>query len=96
MVLTINVPAAGTYDLSAAMTKAPDYGIVSLAVDQTPLGAPFDGYHAGGVTVDPSVDFGSVQLTAGQHQLTFSIIGKNSASINYLVGLDYLVLTKTN
>jgi hypothetical protein len=31
MVLTINVPTAGTYDLPAAMTKARDYGIVSLA-----------------------------------------------------------------
>ena len=30
VILTINVPKAGTYDLSAAITKAPDYGIVAL------------------------------------------------------------------
>ena len=62
------------------MTKAPDYGIVTLAVDQTPLGPPFDGYNASAVTVNPSVDFGTVQLTAGQHQLTFTATGKNAAS----------------
>jgi hypothetical protein len=37
MVLTVNVPQAGTYDLSAAMTQARDYGVVGLAVDGTPL-----------------------------------------------------------
>ena len=95
MVLTINVPETGTYDLSDVMTKAPDYGIVGLAVDGTALGQPFDGYNASGVMVAP-VDFGSVQLTAGAHQLTFTLAGKNPASANYLVGIDYFVLTKTN
>jgi hypothetical protein len=93
MVLTINVPQAGTYDLSAAMTQARDYGIVGLAVDGTPLGQPFDGYHANTVTIDFGVDFGPVALSAGTHQLTWTVTGKNPASINYLVGIDYLVLT---
>ena len=93
MILTINVPQAGTYDLSAAMTQARDYGIVSLAVDGTPLGQPFDGYHANTVTIDFGVDFGTVALSAGTHQLTWTVTGKNPASINYLVGIDYLVLT---
>jgi len=93
MVLTVNVPQAGTYDLSAAMTQARDYGIVGLAVDGTPLGQPFDGYHANTVTIDFGVEFGSVALTAGTHKLTWTLTGKNSASINYLVGIDYLVFT---
>jgi Protein of unknown function (DUF2961) len=93
MVLTVNVPQAGTYDLSAAMTQARDYGIVGLAVDGTPLGQPFDGYHANTVTIDFGVDFGSVALTAGTHKLTWTLTGKNPASINYLVGIDYLVFT---
>jgi hypothetical protein len=42
MVLTINVTAAGTYDLTAVMTKARDYGIVSLKVDGAPLGQPIN------------------------------------------------------
>jgi hypothetical protein len=93
MVLTVNVPQAGTYDLSAAMTQARDYGIVGLAVDGTPLGQPFDGYHANTVTIDFGVDFGSVALSAGSHELTWTVTGKNPASINYLVGIDYLVFT---
>ncbi len=96
MIVTINVPVTGTYDLSASMTKAPDYGIVALIVDKSPLGAAFDGYNSSGVTVNPSVDFGSIQLSAGQHQLVFTIAGKNAAAANYLVGIDYLILTKTN
>ena len=95
MVLTINVPTAGTYDLSAAMTEAGDYGIVSLAVNGAQLGQPFDGYHSP-VTVNNNVAFGSVQLSAGANRLTFTLVGKNPSSINYFVGIDYLQLVKTN
>jgi len=95
MILTINVPTAGTYDLSAAMTEAHDYGIVSLAVNGAQLGQPFDGYHSP-VTVNDHVEFGSVQLSAGAHRLTFTLVGKNPSSINYFVGIDYLQLVKTN
>ena len=91
MVLTVSVPQAGNYNLSAAMTQAPDYGIAGLAVDGTVLGQPFDGYHANGVTIDFSVNFGTVALSAGTHQLTWTVTGKNPASANYLVGIDYLV-----
>jgi hypothetical protein len=96
MVLTINVPTAGTYDLSAAMTKARDYGIVSLKVDGAQLGQPFDGYNSPNVTVNNNVAFGSVQLGAGAHKLTFTLVGKNPSSIGYQVGIDYLQLLKTN
>jgi hypothetical protein len=96
IVLTINVPTAGTYDLSAAMTKARDYGIVSLAVNGAQLGQPFDGYNSPNVTVNNNVAFGSVQLSAGTHQLTFRVVGKNPSSIGYQVGIDYLLLLKTN
>jgi Protein of unknown function (DUF2961) len=91
MILTVSVPQAGTYNLTAAMTQAHDYGIVGLAVDGTPLGQPFDGYHANSVTIDFSVNFGNVALSAGSHQLTWTITGKNPAAANYLVGIDYLV-----
>jgi hypothetical protein len=96
MVLKINVPTTGTYNLSAAMTMARDYGIVSLKVDPAQLGQPFDGYHSPNVTVNNNVAFGSVQLSAGTHQLTFTVVGKNPSSINYFFGIDYLQLLKTN
>jgi hypothetical protein len=48
------------------------------------------------VTIKNAVDFGSVQLSAGAHKLTFTLVGKNPSSINYYVGIDYLLLLKTN
>jgi hypothetical protein len=70
-------------------------GIVSLMVDGSQLGPPFDGYNYPNVTV-ATVDYGSVPWSAGAHKLTFTLVGKNPNSINYLVGIDYLLLTKTN
>ncbi len=52
---------------------------------------PFDGHKFPNVTV-ATVDYGSVPLRAGAHQLAFTLVGKNSNSINYLVGIDYLLL----
>jgi hypothetical protein len=54
-----------------------------------------DGYNYPNVTV-ATVNYGSVPLSAGAHKLTFTLVGKNPSSINYLVGIDYLLLTKTN
>jgi hypothetical protein len=68
---------------------------VSLAVDGTSLGQPFDGYNFPDVIV-ANVEYGSVSLSAGTHQLTFTLVGKNASSSNYLVGIDYLQLVKTN
>ena len=42
--LELPVKSAGTYALSAAFTKAGDYGIVQLALDGKPLGKPIDLY----------------------------------------------------
>src|SRR5258708_13063662 len=52
-----NVPQAGNYNLSAAMTQAPDYGIVGLAAAGTSLGQPFYGYHSNALTIHLSLDF---------------------------------------
>ena len=78
--------------MTTVQTLAPDYGITTLAVDGTAVGTPIDGYHAGSVAVTPVTDDGQLQLAAGQHKLTLTVTGKNSASTNYLAGLDYLDL----
>jgi hypothetical protein len=71
---------------------APDYGVSTLALDGATIGSPVDGYHAGGVVITSPADDGQLQLTAGPHQLTLTVTGKNPASVNYLAGLDYLGL----
>ncbi|GAB2655445.1 DUF2961 domain-containing protein [Kribbella swartbergensis] len=90
VVLGFTVPTTGTYDLSAVLTKAVDYGIADVQVDNGAK-VSFDGYVPSGVTTQ-QVDLGSAQLTAGNHQLTITLTGKNPAATGYLVGLDFLDL----
>ena len=88
--LKINVPQTRSYNISAYLTKAPDYGIVQVALDGKPLGQPFDGY-ATAVTRSEAVSLGSVELSTGEHQMSFEVVGKNANSVHYLVGLDLVV-----
>lgn len=88
--LRFKVGKAGTYPVSAYLTKAGDYGIVQLKIDGKPIGQPFDGYNDG-VTRELA-KFGEVQLSAGDHTLTMEITGKNDKSVGYYAGLDVLSL----
>jgi len=89
MTLAFTVPTSGAYDLSAVLTKAPDYGIHTLSIDGHAVGQPFDGYNGNGVTTT-LVDYGQVALAAGQHTLTLTITGKNPNAAGYYAGIDYL------
>lgn len=89
VVLGFTVPTTGSYDLSAVLTKAADYGIAELEVAGAKV--TFDGYVAAGVSTQ-QVDLGTAQLTAGSHQLTITLTGRNPAATGYLVGLDFLDL----
>jgi hypothetical protein len=85
------VPQAGAYDLSAVLTKAPDYGIHTLAVDDQAIGGPFDGYNAGGVAVAEQ-GYGRVDLAQGRHTLTLTVTGRNAASSGFSAGVDLIEL----
>jgi D-arabinan exo alpha-(1,3)/(1,5)-arabinofuranosidase (non-reducing end) len=82
-------PQAGTYDLTAILTRAPDYGILAVAIDGETVGTPFDGRDPGGVTVHEH-PLGEVELTAGTHPLTFTVTGRNPASTGFFAGIDRL------
>ncbi|MEV5965265.1 DUF2961 domain-containing protein [Kribbella sp. NPDC051952] len=89
-VFGFTVPTTGSYNLSTVLTKAADYGIVDIQIDgNAPVS--FDGYAASGVSTQ-KVELGTSQLTAGNHQLSITLTGKNPAAIGYLVGLDVLDL----
>jgi len=90
--VALEVPRAGTYDLSAILTKAPDYGIHTLSVDGEPIGEPFDGYDADGVSTQ-EVDYGTVELSEGRHTLTLTVTGKNPASSGFFAGVDLFALS---
>ncbi|HEY3416613.1 MAG TPA: DUF2961 domain-containing protein [Armatimonadota bacterium] len=93
LVLAVPVKDAGRYDIQAQFTKAGDYGIVQLYLDEEKLGDPIDLYNQG-VIPSGEIKLGTRELTAGEHKLTLEIVGANEkAAKSYLVGLDYLKLT---
>jgi hypothetical protein len=94
LVLGVPVEAAGAYRVTAAFCMANDYGVVQVALGETKLGEPFDGY-APAVGSSGARQLGDVTLPAGQARLTLTIVGKNErAKPAHMVGLDYLRLEK--
>jgi hypothetical protein len=92
LVLALPVAKSGKYKLGMQLTKAPDYGIVQLYLDDQKVNDPFDLYHS---SVSPTglIPFGEHQLTAGQHKIMVEILGANDKAIkNYMCGLDYVKL----
>jgi hypothetical protein len=91
--VSFHVPAGGSYNVSAFLTRAPDYGIHQLAIDGKEIGEPFDGYAPGVERVGP-VAYGKVGLSKGRHELTLTITGKDPASSGYYAGIDVLELRR--
>jgi hypothetical protein len=90
--LAIPIEKAGRYALSVALTKAADYAIIQLALDERKLGPPLDLYHDGVIPTGP-LAMGTHDLTVGEHKLTIQITGANPAAIKaYMFGLDYVKL----
>lgn len=93
MELTLSVPEAGTYRLGAGFTKAIDYGIFDVALDEQELAANLDFFN-NGVTHTGTLPLGEkLELTSGEHVLRFIVRGANEAAKkSYMLGLDYVVL----
>lgn len=90
LVLEFPVEEAGTYEVFANLTKAVDYGIVSLVInDEKPK--QFDRFNQG-VETD-KVSLGTFDLPKGTNRLTVTITGANENAVKaYMFGLDYLQL----
>ncbi len=92
--LELPVKSAGSYALSAAFTKAGDYGTVQITLDGKPLGKAIDLYEpAPAVVHTGEVPLGTSTLNAGLHTLSIILAGKNPKSTNYLVGIDWFKLS---
>ncbi|MCA9521988.1 MAG: hypothetical protein KC609_13490 [Myxococcales bacterium] len=90
---TVTVPNPGTlYEIYVGVTQAPDFGTFQLRANGELLGS-FDAY---ATRVKQSVPWliGSTQLGAGKTSVTIAIrlAGKNPASSNTHLGLDYVLL----
>jgi len=95
LTLALPVQEKGKYTLRAALTLARDYGIIDVALDDKPVVAGWDGYNGPKVIHSDELDWGTHELSAGEHQLTITITGKHADAVpSYMVGLDYVRLEK--
>jgi putative membrane-bound dehydrogenase-like protein len=91
--LAVNVAKEGSYVVELVMTKARDYGIAQLSIDDQKLGGPIDFYNAPEVITTGVLEFEGIQLKAGEHRLTVEIVGANPQAVkSHLFGLDYVRL----
>jgi len=92
LLLPVNKSGRYTFDLYA--TKAPDFSQIQTMIDGKQIGSIVDLYDP---YVIPSgkISLGIIDLSAGTHELSFIVVGKNSASSNYSFGLDALSLSSS-
>lgn len=94
LTLALPVAKAGKYSLTAALTKARDYGVVGITLDGKPVASTFDGYNGPKVIHTGELDWGTHDLTTGEHQLTFTLAPPNPDAVpSNMVGIDYVKLT---
>jgi hypothetical protein len=93
--LKFQVTARAVYEIMLVQTQAPDYGIVSVAIDGQVMGAQFDGF-APNVAIHAPVSYGTKRLTKGAHTMTITVVDKNAASTNFFAGLDSFELDPVN
>jgi putative heme-binding domain-containing protein len=94
LTLALPVNKAGKYQLKTSLTKARDYGTIEASLDGQPIeAAKLDLFHSPEVIITDELDWGTHDLTAGDHKLTIKITGANAQAVkSYMVGLDYLKL----
>jgi hypothetical protein len=82
----------GNYHLDLLATQAPDFGKLQASLDGDSLPEVIDTY---GAVVQPmkSRRLGTFRLTAGQHRLRLTVVGRNEASSNTCFGIDAFDLT---
>ena len=93
--LSLEVPVEkdGTYDLEIVLTRARDYAVVSLSMDETVLDAAVDLYNTPEVITTGVLNYGKIPLKAGIHRVTLEIKGANPDAVKgYMVAVDYVRL----
>lgn len=89
---TVNVAAAGTYDVKLSYKRYKTRGISQFTINGTSVGGPLDQY----LDTDgyATVDYGNFTFeSAGNYSFKFTIIGKNPSSTGYSVSFDDFTLT---
>ncbi|MCZ6640052.1 MAG: hypothetical protein O7F71_00625, partial [Gammaproteobacteria bacterium] len=92
LTLKVHVPAAGTYTIAAAMTNARNYGRFQCTLNGQKLGEALNAYGRATVHTDEVV-LGTARLEPGDHEIVFEVVGKDTRSTGFRLGIDYLRLT---
>ncbi len=84
---TMKVPYGNLYEISAILTRGPEYGHAELNVNGKKVGTPYDCYHPEHVA-GTLVKFGNIPLNKGENQIVVKNIGKSTQATGYKVGVD--------
>jgi putative heme-binding domain-containing protein len=91
--LEVPVEQTGIYELEVALTRARDYGIVQLLLNDIELGGPIDLYNAPDVVTTGILTYEARRLNAGKHTLSVKIVGRHPQSVpSFMFGLDFVRL----
>ncbi len=94
LVLEFPVGEAGRYKVFGNFTRAVDYGIHQISINDQPAGEPMD-FFAANVRATGRIELGTFDLKAGANELKVTVTGKNPKAIDrYMFGVDYLLLEK--
>jgi hypothetical protein len=97
--LLVPVDRDGVYDITLYLVRAPDFGVVRLAVNGNPAGGPMDAFlKTDDLTrpIWPPKGFvvPGVRLKKGLNTFRFELKEKNPESEGFKMGIDCLVLTE--
>lgn len=88
----VYVPKTGVYNIKIGVKKHPARGMFQLSVGGSNRGTPQDCYAA--TQTFQEIDIGDMTVTSlGNKAFRFKITGKNAASTNYDLVIDYIRLT---
>jgi putative membrane-bound dehydrogenase-like protein len=94
--LEVPVEKAGTYDIEIVLTRARDYGVAKISIDDKVLDPGFDMFNNPDVITTGVLSFGMNELAAGNHRITFEIVGANPEGVKaYMLAVDYIRLVPT-
>ncbi len=83
----IGVPYKNLYQISAIMTRGPEYGHAELTVNGTNVGRPYD-YYNPELIAGTLVKFGVIPLNQGENHIILKSVGKSTKSTGYKIGVD--------
>lgn len=93
LTIGLPVPLAGRYEIVAVMTKARDYGTVSLAVNGAQPSVTLDLYNRPDVITTGPVSLGEHPLDAGNNRIDVTLGQPNPEAVpRNMFGLDYIYL----